>query len=129
MIDHEDKPDWMIGLRRRPAGLSVNHQDGGAGMFEIICRMCGDDPALDYRQVSAELRQIRGCYPLRIGLVLFFQHQEFHDRADRRSGSRPPRSGRQVADRPSQDALPAKPPSSGTRLRASQARTEVPLPA
>ncbi|MFY9653557.1 hypothetical protein, partial [Trebonia sp.] len=71
----------MIGLRRRPAGLSVNHQGGGAGMFEIICRMCGDDPALDYRQVSAEFRQVRGCYPLRIGLVLFFQHQEFHDRA------------------------------------------------
>ena len=102
MIDHKDKPDWMIGLRRRPAGLSVNHQDGGADMFEIVCRMCGDDPALDYRQVSAELRQIRGCYPLRIGLVLFFQHQEFHDRADRRSGFRLPRSGRQVADRPSQ---------------------------
>jgi DNA-binding CsgD family transcriptional regulator len=101
MIDDKDKPDWMIGLRRRPAGLGVNHQDGGAGMFEIICRMCGDDPAFDYRQVSAELRQIRGCYPLRIGLVPFFQHQEFHDRADRRSGSRPPRSGRQVADRPS----------------------------
>ena len=72
MTDHKDVPDWMIGLRRRPAGLSVNRQDGGAGMFEIICRMCGDDPALDYRQVSAELRQIRGCYPLRIGLVLFF---------------------------------------------------------
>lgn len=109
MIDHEDKPDWMIGLRRRPAGLSVNHQDGDPGMFEIICRMCGDDPALDYRQVSAELRQIRGCYPLRIGLVPFFQHQEFHDRADRRSGSRPPRSGRQGADRPSQGRLEEPP--------------------
>jgi hypothetical protein len=108
MIDHKDKPDWMIGLRRRPAGLSVNHQDGGADMFEIVCRMCGDDPALDYRQVSAELRQIRGCYPLRIGLVLFFQHQEFHDRADRRSGFRLPRSGRQVADRPSQGCATGK---------------------
>lgn len=101
MIDHKDKPDWMIELRRRPAGLSVSQQDGGAGMFEIICRLCGDDPALDYRQVSAELRQIRGCYPLRIGLVSFFQHQEFHDRAERRSGSRPAGSLRQVADRPS----------------------------
>jgi ATP/maltotriose-dependent transcriptional regulator MalT len=101
MIDHKDESDWMIGLRRRPAGLSVNHQDGGADMFEIICRMCGDDPALDYLQVSAELRQIRGYYPLRIGLVPFFQHQEFHDRADRRSGSRLPRSLRQAADRTS----------------------------
>ena len=108
MTDHKDKPDWIIGLRRRPAGLSVNNQDGDAGMFEIICRMCGDDPALDYRQVSTELRQIRGCYPLRSGLVPFFQHQEFHDRADRRSGSRPPRSGRQVAGRPSQGCATGK---------------------
>jgi DNA-binding CsgD family transcriptional regulator len=108
MIDHKDKPDWTIRLRRRPAGLSVNHQDGGADMFEIICRTCGDDPALDYRQVSAELRQIRGCYPLRAGLAPFFQHQEFHDRADRRSGSRPPRSGRQVADRPNQGCSTGK---------------------
>jgi DNA-binding CsgD family transcriptional regulator len=108
MIDHEDKPDWIIRLRRRPAGLSVNHQDDGADMFEIICRMCGDDPALDSRQVSAELRQIRGCYPLRVGLVLFFQHQEFHDRADRRSGSRPPQNGRQVAGRPSQGCTTGK---------------------
>jgi DNA-binding CsgD family transcriptional regulator len=107
MIDHKDKPDWTIGLRRRPAGLSVNHQDAGPDMFEIICRTCGDDPALDYRQVSAELRQIRGCYPLRAGLAPFFQHQEFHDRADGRSGSRPPRSGR-VADRPSQGCATGK---------------------
>jgi DNA-binding CsgD family transcriptional regulator len=116
MIDHKDEPDWMIGLRRRPAGLSVNHPDGGADMFEIICRMCGDDPALDYRQVSAELRQIRGCYPLRIGLVPFFQHQEFHDRADRRSGSRLPRSLRQAADRTSMvhaAATPGWPDSPG----------------
>jgi len=114
MIDHVDKPDWIIRLRRRPAGLSNNHQDDGADMFEIICRMCGDDPALDYRQVSAELRQIRGCYPLRVGLVPFFQHQEFHDGADRRSGSRPPQNGRQVAGRPSQGCTtPGCPGSSG----------------
>ncbi|MFZ0079984.1 MAG: hypothetical protein WAL13_12815 [Trebonia sp.] len=99
----------MIGLRRRPAGLSVNHQGGGAGMFEIICRTCGDDPALDYRQVSAEFRQVRGCYPLRIGLVLFFQHQEFHDRAGRRSGVGAGRGGRQVADRPSRECLEEPP--------------------
>jgi hypothetical protein len=32
--------------------------------------------------------------------VPFFQHQEFHDRAGRGSGSRPPSSGRAVAGRP-----------------------------
>jgi DNA-binding CsgD family transcriptional regulator len=107
MIDHIDQPDWMIGLRRRPAGPSANHQDGGAGMFEIICRMCGDDPALDYRQVSAELRRIRGCYGLRAGIVPFFKHQEFHDKADRGSEARSPQSGR-VADRPSQGCATGK---------------------
>jgi ATP/maltotriose-dependent transcriptional regulator MalT len=123
MIDHRDEPDWMIGLRRRPAGLSVNHQDGGADMFEIICRMCGDDPALDYRQVSAELRQIRGCYPLRIGLVPFFQHQEFHDRAESRSGSGLPRSLRQAADRTSVVHAAATPGWSGS---PGQRRLEEP---
>jgi DNA-binding CsgD family transcriptional regulator len=99
----------MIELRRRPAGLSVNHQDGGAAMFEIICRMCGDDPALDYRQVSAELRKIRGCYPLRSGLVPFFQHQEFHDIGDGRSGSCPPQSGRHAATASGWPGSPGQP--------------------
>jgi hypothetical protein len=105
MIDHKDMPDWIIRLRRRPASLSVNHQDDGADMFEIICRMCGDDPALDYRQVSAELRQIRGCYPLRIGLVPFFQHQEFHSRADRRSIRLPPTAERAAGGRQAQPGM------------------------
>jgi DNA-binding CsgD family transcriptional regulator len=127
MIDRKDKPDWIIKLRRRPAGLSVNHQDDGAGMFEIICRLCGDDPALDYLQVSPELRQIRGCYPLRIGLVPFFQHQEFHDRADRGSGSRPPSSGRQVAGRRRQRCATGKAAATpGWHGSSGQPRLEEP---
>jgi hypothetical protein len=50
-------------------------------MFEIICRECGDDPALDHRAISAELQQIRGPYTLRDGIAAFTRHNEVHDGA------------------------------------------------
>ena len=81
MTGHEDEPDWVMALRRRPAGSSAGHPDGGTRRFEIICRMCGDDPALDHRQAPAELRRIRGSYTLMAGIAAFLRHQEFHDRA------------------------------------------------
>jgi hypothetical protein len=79
---HEDEPDWIIALRRRPASSRDRHPDGGTSRFEIICRMCGDDPALDHRHASAELRRIRGSYTLMVGIAAFLRHQEFHDRAE-----------------------------------------------
>jgi hypothetical protein len=78
---HEDEPDWIMALRRRPASSSDRHPDGGTSTFEIICRTCGDDPALDHRQAPAELRRIRGSYTLTAGIAAFLKHQEFHDRA------------------------------------------------
>ena len=82
MTGHEDDPDWVMALRRRPASSSDGHPGGGTGTFEIICRMCGDDPALDRRQAPAGLRRIRGSYTLTAGIAAFFRHQEFHDRAE-----------------------------------------------
>ena len=82
MTDHEDEPDWIMALRRRPASSGDGYPDDGTSRFEIICRMCGDDPALDHRQVPAGLRRIRGSYTLRAGIAAFFRHQEFHDRAE-----------------------------------------------
>jgi hypothetical protein len=79
---HEDEPDWIIALRRRPASSSDRHPDGGTSTFEIICRTCGDDPALDHLQAPAELRRIRGSYTLTAGIAAFLKHQEFHDRAE-----------------------------------------------
>lgn len=32
-------------------------------LLELICPDCGDDPSLDYRQISPLLRRIRGPYP------------------------------------------------------------------
>ena len=82
MTDRKDEPDWMIQLRHRPASSGARHPDSGISRFEIICRMCGDDPALDHRQVSAELRRVRGSYPLMAGIAALLNHQEFHDRAE-----------------------------------------------
>ena len=82
MTGHEDDPDWTIALRRRPARSSDTHPGGGTSTFEIICRMCGDDPALDHRQAPAEIRRIRGSYALMAGIAAFLKHQEFHDRAE-----------------------------------------------
>jgi hypothetical protein len=45
-----------------------------AGAFELICCECGDNPYLDYSQVSPRLRQIRGPYTITAGLAAYEQH-------------------------------------------------------
>jgi hypothetical protein len=82
MTDLEHEPDWSVTLRRQPASLSTGHAEGDTSTFEIICRECGDDPDLDYREVSPELRQIRGPYLLKAGIAAFLKHGEYHDRAE-----------------------------------------------
>jgi anti-anti-sigma factor len=87
MTEHEHEPDWSVMLRRQPASLSTGHPDDGTSMFEVICRECGDDPDLDYQEVSSELRRIRGPYPLAAGITAFLEHGEYHDRAEEGDGS------------------------------------------
>jgi hypothetical protein len=83
VTDHEHELDGPIRLRRQPASLSTGHPGGNTSTstFEIICRQCGDDPGLDYREISPELRQIRGPYLLRAGTEAFLEHQDCHDGA------------------------------------------------
>jgi hypothetical protein len=77
--EHEREPNWLIVLRRKPAGPSSSHPEApGAGTFEIICRVCGDDPALDYQEASAEFQQIRGPYTFSVGSAAFGKHVESH---------------------------------------------------
>jgi hypothetical protein len=80
VTDHE--PDWPVVLRRQPASPGTGHQEDHTGMFEVICGKCGDDAGLDYQEVSSELRQIRGPYPLAAGIAVFLKHDEYHDRAE-----------------------------------------------
>jgi hypothetical protein len=82
IADQEYEPDWEVTLRRWPASLGSGDPDN-TDTYEVICCKCGDDPALDYRQASAGLRQIRGPYPLMAGVAVFVQHGELHDRAEK----------------------------------------------
>jgi len=54
---------------------------------------CGDDPDLDYREVSPELRRIRGPYPMAAGVTAYVRHAEQHFGPvdSHQSGSRPSR--------------------------------------
>jgi len=50
-------------------------------MFEIICCDCGDDPSLDYLEVSPRLQLVRGPYPLAAGIAVYEQHVDLHQQA------------------------------------------------
>ena len=66
---------WTVVLRRRPARLVDGRVEGGyTSVFEIICCECGDHPDLDYRDVSPELRRIRGPYPIGAGVAAYEEH-------------------------------------------------------
>jgi hypothetical protein len=66
---------WTAVLRRPPAGIVDGQPQGGyAKSFEIICPNCGDDPGTDYREISAELRQVRGSYPITDGIAAYDKH-------------------------------------------------------
>jgi hypothetical protein len=77
---HEYEPEWTIGLLRRSISPSSGQSGDDTWAFEIICRVCGDDPDVDYRDTPAHLRQIRGAYrSSTAGASAFLQHIKFHD--------------------------------------------------
>ena len=70
---------WTAVLRRQPARIVDGRPQGGyTNAFEIICCECGDDPDLDYRQVSSGLQQIRGPYPIAAGVAAYEKHVMRH---------------------------------------------------
>lgn len=70
---------WTLVLRRRPVRIVDGWPEGGyTDEFEIICCDCGDDPLLDYREVSRELQRIRGPYPAAAGITAYVQHARRH---------------------------------------------------
>jgi hypothetical protein len=73
--------DWTVVLRRQPARMVDGQPQGGyTDAFELICCDCGDDPGLDYRDVSLRLRQIRGPYPIAAGIAAYDEHVRHHRR-------------------------------------------------
>lgn len=79
-------PGWTLVLRRQPIRIVDGQPQGGyADVYELICCYCGDDPDLDYREVSPELQRIRGPYPIAAGITAYGRHAEHH----RRQATRP----------------------------------------
>lgn len=73
------RQEWTAVLRRRPARMIDGYPVGGyTDVFEIICYGCGDNPDLDYREVSPELQRIRGPYPMAPGLAAYVEHVDQH---------------------------------------------------
>lgn len=71
-------------LRRQPVRIVAGEPEGGyTNAFEIICCDCGDDPGLDYRDVSAELQRVRGPYPIAAGVRAYEEHVAQHQQLKR----------------------------------------------
>jgi len=71
----EPAPGWTLVLRRQPVHLVEGRPEGGyTDAYELICCDCGDDPDLDYRDVSPNLQQVRGPYGFSAGIEAYGQH-------------------------------------------------------
>ena len=80
-MNDQDQPGrgWTVVLRRRPVRIVEGRPEGGyTDEYEIICCHCGDDPDLDYREVSPELQRIRGPYPPAAGITRYVKHARRH---------------------------------------------------
>ena len=68
-------------LGRPPARIVEGGPEGGyTDMFMVICCDCGDHLDLDYSEVSPELRQVRGPYPIADGISGHVEHAGLHRR-------------------------------------------------
>ncbi len=71
----EPAPGWTMVLRRQPVHLVEGRPAGGyTDAYELICCGCGDNPDLDYREVSPDLQWIRGPYEFSAGIEAYVQH-------------------------------------------------------
>ncbi len=89
-------PGWTLVLRGQPIRIvDVQTPGGCTDVFELICCDCGDDPDLDYRDVSPELQQIRGPFPIAAGIAAYKKHVVWHQtRQATRPGESPAARGR-----------------------------------
>jgi hypothetical protein len=67
--------NWTLVLRRRPARIVQGVPEGRySDAYELICCGCGDDPDLDFREVSPRLRRVRGPYRMAAGIAAYGRH-------------------------------------------------------
>jgi hypothetical protein len=88
MVAHDRPGDgWTVVLRRRPARIVEDRPEGGyTDTYEIVCCDCGDDPGLDYREVSPGLQRVRGPYPIAAGVAAYETHLSLHRETRQRTG-------------------------------------------
>ena len=86
MTAHDQpRDDWTVVLRRQPAHVIDGQAQGPyTDAFEIICCDCGDDPGLDYREVSPRLQLVRGPYPIAAVVAADERHVGLHRQPGRR---------------------------------------------
>jgi hypothetical protein len=73
----QDEPalGWTLVLRRQPVHLVEGRPEGSyADSYELICCECGDDPDLDYLDISPDFQRIRGPYRLPAGIEAYRRH-------------------------------------------------------
>jgi len=74
---------WTVVLRRQPARIADGRAEGPyTDVFEIICCECGDDPGLEYAEVSPKLQLIRGPYPIADGIAAYETHLSVHHQTE-----------------------------------------------
>jgi hypothetical protein len=93
---------WTVVLRRQPVRLVDGRPEGGYNdAFEIVCCDCGDHPDLDYSEVPAELRQVRGPYSVADGIAAYVAHVgRYHQPAPAGGTERAPGAGLEPAPAP-----------------------------
>jgi hypothetical protein len=74
-------------LRRQSTWVADEREGRRTGLFEIICRDCGDHPYLDYEGIPPRLQQIRGPYPLEAGLAAYAEHVGLSEAAPGQAGA------------------------------------------
>jgi hypothetical protein len=80
---------WTMVLRRQPVRMVEGRTEGAyTDVFELICCDCGDDPGLDYREVSPRLQLVRGPYPIAAGVAAYEQHLRLHKQLGRATGTK-----------------------------------------
>jgi hypothetical protein len=74
LADHHGATAGAV-LRRQPVRLVEGRVEGGyTSVFEVICGACGDDPDLDYTEISPRLQRLRGPHPLLDGVTAYEAH-------------------------------------------------------
>jgi hypothetical protein len=74
-------------LRRQSTWVADDREGRRTGLFEIICRDCGDHPYLDYQGLPPRLQQIRGPYTLEAGLAAYAEHVGLSEAAPGQAGA------------------------------------------